>query len=117
MLSVPAVPVKQTDALLNSYYRALGNGLVTDVSRQALALRALAITPEVLWQEPVLLSMGDTTIAKWSKHFDGVVILYDHAKHDGRSYFNGHTSASPTMSVPFLHENVCLKHPESPHVF
>ncbi len=29
---------KQTDASLNSYYRALGNGLVTDTSiRQALA--------------------------------------------------------------------------------
>ena len=33
---------KQTDASLNSYYRALSNGLVTDASiRQALALRAL----------------------------------------------------------------------------
>ncbi len=40
---------KQTDASLNSYYRALSNGLVTDVSiRQALALRALAIVPEAL---------------------------------------------------------------------
>ena len=34
---------KQTDASLNSYYRALGNGLVTDASiRRALTLRALA---------------------------------------------------------------------------
>lgn len=48
---------KQTDASLNSYYRALGNGLVTDASiRRALTLRALAIVPEALhmsiaWQE------------------------------------------------------------------
>ncbi len=35
---------KQTDASLNSYYRALGNGLVTDASiRRALTLRALAM--------------------------------------------------------------------------
>ena len=91
---------KQTDASLNSYYRALGNGLVTDTSiRQALAQRALAIVPEALRQEPILL-----TIAKWGKHFDGVGILYDHAKHDGRSYFNGHAFVSLTMSVPVLHE-------------
>ena len=51
---------KQTDASLNSYYRALGDGLVTDASiRQALALRALAIVPEALRQEPILLSVDD----------------------------------------------------------
>ena len=97
---------KQTDASLNSYYRALGNGLVTDASiRQALALRALAIVPEALRQEPILLSVDDTSIAKWGKHFDGVDILYDHAKHDGKSYINGHAFVSLTMSVPALHEN------------
>ena len=96
---------KQTDASLNSYYRALSNGLVTDASiRQALALRALAIVPEALRQEPILLSVDDTSIAKWGKHFDGVGILYDHAKHDGKSYFNGHAFVSLTMSVPVLHE-------------
>lgn len=92
---------KQTDVSLNSYYRALGNGLVTDASiRRALTLRALAIVPEAL-----LLSVDDTTIAKWGNHFDGVGILYDHAKHDGKSYFNGHAFVSLTMSVPVLHEN------------
>lgn len=97
---------KQADASLNSYYRALGNGLVTDASiRRALTLRALAIVPEALRQEPILLSVDDTTIAKWGKHFDGVGILYDHAKHDGKSYFNGHAFVSLTMSVPVLHEN------------
>jgi hypothetical protein len=35
----------------------------------------------------------------------GVGILYDHAKHDGKSYFNGHAFVSLTMSVPVLHEN------------
>ena len=96
---------KQMDASLNNYYRALGNGLVTDAFiRQALALRALAIVPEALRQEPILLSVDDTSIAKWGKHFDGVGILYDHAKHDGKSYFNGHAFVSLTMSVPVLHE-------------
>ena len=56
---------KQTDTSLNSYYRALGNGLVTDASiHQALALRAFAIVPEALRQEPILLSVDDTSIAK-----------------------------------------------------
>ncbi len=70
-----------------------------------MTLRALAIVPEALRQEPILLSVDDTTIAKWGKHFDGVGILYDHAKHDGKSYFNGHAFVSLTMSVPVLHEN------------
>ena len=97
---------KQTDASLNSYYRALGNGLVTDASiRQALALRALAIVPEALRQEPILLSVDDTTIAKWGKHFEGVGILYDHAEHDGKPFVNGHAFVSLTMTVPVLHEN------------
>ena len=39
------------------------------------------------------------------QHFDGVGILYDHAKHDGKSYFNGHAFVILTMSVPVLHEN------------
>ena len=68
------------------------------------ALWALAIVPEALQQEPILLSVDDTITAKWGKHFDGVGILYDHAKHDGKSYFNGHASVSLTMSVPVLHE-------------
>ena len=90
---------KQTDASLNSYYRALGNGLVTDASiRRALTLRALAIVPQALRQEPILLSVDDTTIAKWGNHFDGVGILYDHAKHDGKSYFNGHAFVTLSKS-------------------
>lgn len=52
-----------------------------------------------------MLSVDDTSIAKWGKHFDGVGILYDQAKHDGKSYFNGHVFVSLTMSVPILHEN------------
>ena len=89
---------KQTDVSLNSYYRTLGDSLVTDASiRQALALQALAIVPKALRQEPILLSVDDTSIAKGGKHFDGVGILYDHAKHDGKSYFNGHVFVSLTM--------------------
>ena len=53
---------KQTDASLNSYYRALGNGLVTDASiRQALAEHVLAMIFEALRQEPIFLSVDDTT--------------------------------------------------------
>ena len=96
---------KQTDASLNSYYRALGNGLITDASiRQALAEHMLAMIPEALRQEPVFLSVDDTTIAKWDKHFDGVAILYDHARHDDQPFVNGHAFVSLTMSVPVLHE-------------
>ena len=91
---------KQTDASLNSYYRALSNGLVTDASiRQALAEYVLAMIPEALRQESVFLSVDDTTIAKWGKYFDGVAILYDRARHDDQPFVNGHAFVSLTMSV------------------
>ncbi len=55
---------------------------------------------------PDAFPKNDTTIAKWDKHFDEVGILYDHAKHDGMSYFNGHTFVNLTMSVLVLHESM-----------
>lgn len=56
-----------------------------------------------------VLSVDDTAIAKWGRHFDGVGILYDHAKRDSKSYLNGNAIISLTMSVPILHENALYR--------
>lgn len=94
---------RQTDKALTSYYHALANEHVTDQSiRQALADKALQLISPALRNEPIFLSIDDTTIAKAGKHFDGVSILYDHARHNGRAYVNGHCFVSITMSVPIL---------------
>lgn len=94
---------RQTDKALTSYYHALVNEHVTDRSiRQALADKALQLISPALRNEPIFLSIDDTTIAKAGKHFDGVSILYDHARHNGKAYVNGHCFVSITMSVPIL---------------
>ncbi|MGN8836253.1 transposase, partial [Mitsuokella jalaludinii] len=68
---------RQTDKALTSYYHALANEHVTDRSiRQALADKALQLISPALRNEPIFLSIDDTTIAKAGKHFDGVSILY-----------------------------------------
>ena len=101
---------RQADAPLNDYFHAIASKHLTDASiRQALARRVLAMIPEALRQEPIFLSVDDTTIAKWGKHFDGVAFLYDHAKHNGKPYVNGHAFVSLTVSVPVLHETAGIQ--------
>lgn len=92
----------QTDKALTSYYHALANERITNTSiRQALAEKALRLIPQALRNEPVFLSIDDTTISKFGKHFDDVSILYDHANHE-KPYTNGHCFVSLTISVPVL---------------
>ena len=69
---------------------------------QNLADKALQLISPTLRNEPIFLSIDDTTIMKAGKHLDGVSILYDHAHHNGRVYVNEHCFVSITMSVPTL---------------
>ena len=94
---------RQTDKALTSYYHALANEHVTDRSiRQALTAKALQIISPALRNEPIFLSIDDTTIEKFGKHFDAVSTLHDHAHHGGKKFVNGHCFVSITMSVPVL---------------
>ena len=58
------------DKKLNSYYRALSNDKLANTKmRQMLASTSLSIIPESLVQEPVVIAIDDTTIAKFGKKF------------------------------------------------
>ena len=61
------------DKKLNSYYHALSNDkLANSQIRQMLASTSLSIIPESLAQEPVVIAIDDTTIAKFGKKFADV---------------------------------------------
>ncbi len=79
------------------------------VIRQTLVAKALSLISPALMNEPIFLSIDDTTISKFGKHFDDVSILYDHASHD-RPYTNGHCFVSLTMSVPVLSQQNEMAH-------
>ena len=76
-----------THRCLNSYYRALRNETVTGRSlRLQTAQLACSLIPAALQNEPVFLSVDDTTVPKFGKKFDAVSVLHDHACHTGKPY-------------------------------
>ncbi len=92
-----------THRCLNSYYQALRNETVTSRSlRLQTAALACSLIPAALQNEPVFLSVDDTTVPKFGKKFDAVSLLHDHACHTGKPYVNGHCFVSLTLSVPVL---------------
>ena len=95
-----------THRCLNSYYRALQNETVTSRSlRLQTAQLACSLIPAALQNEPVFLSVDDTTVPKFGKKFDAVSLLHDHACHTGKPYVNGHCFVSLTLSVPVLNRH------------
>lgn len=94
-----------THRCLNSYYRALQNETVTSHSlRLQTAQLACSLIPAALQNEPVFLSVDDTTVPKFGKKFDAASLLHDHACHTGKPYVNGHCFVSLTLSVPVLNQ-------------
>ena len=95
-----------THRCLNSYYQALQNETVTSHSlRLQTAQLACSLIPAALQNEPVFLSVDDTTVPKFGKKFDAVSLLHDHACHTGKPYVNGHCFVSLTLSVPVLNRH------------
>lgn len=87
---------------LNSYYYACANPRLTEkVLLQRLVRLALKVSQN-LPNEPVFLSCDDTTIEKAGPHLPGVNKLYDHSKHQGSHYVNGHCWVSLTLCVPVI---------------
>ena len=96
-----------THRCLNSYYRAFRNETVTGRSlRLQTAELACSLISSALQNEPVFLSVDDTTLPKFGKKFDAVSVMHDNAchtgNHTGKPYVNGHCFVSLTLSVPVL---------------
>jgi len=85
----------------NCYYRACKHrGIDFQQIVKTNVQTALAATPKELRDEPIFLSVDDTTIAKFGKKFEDAALLFDHSDHTGHPYVNGHCFVSLTICVP-----------------
>ena len=88
-------------ASMNCYYRACKHsGIDFQQIVRTNVQMALAVLPKELQNEPVFLSVDDTTVAKFGKKFEDAAVLFDHSDHTGHPYVNGHCFVSPTICVP-----------------
>ena len=87
----------------NCYYRACKHpGIDFQQIVKTNVQMALGVVPKELRNEPVFLSVDDTTIAKFGKKFEDAAVLLDHSDHTGHPYVNGHCFVSLTICVPTI---------------
>lgn len=86
------------DLSLNSYYHLL---TYTEIPLNAFfritVKNALSLIPKELKGVPVFLITDDTLQAKFGTRFECHQKMFDHAKHSGTNYLNGHCSVFPLL--------------------
>lgn len=87
---------------LTSYYRACCNPRLHEEALLQQLVQVGLTASQALPNEPVFLSCDDTTIEKAGPHLAGVGKLYDHSKHQGSPYVQGHCWVSLTLCVPVI---------------
>ena len=60
----------------------------------------LTLIPEKLLDHLIILSIDDTMVEKYGKHFENREKLFDHARHNGSNYLYGHCFVSIMLSIP-----------------
>ncbi|MBV7271873.1 transposase [Clostridium sp. PL3] len=90
--------------VLNSFYYFLS---YTNFSIESLMFAtvkiAISLIPEELKSTiTIFLIIDDTLQAKFGNKFDCYGKLFDHTKHDGTSFLNGHCFVSLVISIPIL---------------
>ena len=85
---------------LKSFYYTLNEGKIalTDWMKNLIVL-ALSLSQKISSQ-PIILSVDDTLVEKYGKHFAHWSKLFDHAAHHGSNYLNGHCFVSLELSLP-----------------
>ena len=66
----------------------------------------LSVIPEHLFRHLIILSIDDTMVEKHGEHFENRELLFDHAKHNGSNYLNGHCFVSVMLSIPVFDNGV-----------
>jgi len=85
----------------NAYYYLLSYAkLPLEKSAAATLRKAIGIIDEKLRKLPVLLLLDDTLQAKYGTKFECWSKMFDHAKHNGSSYLNGHCFVALAVCVP-----------------
>ena len=90
-----------SDNKLKSYYFTLNESKI-DLSEwiRNMVRIALSLMPESLQSQLILLSIDDTMVEKYGEHFENREKLFDHARHNGSNYLNGHCFVSIMLSIP-----------------
>ena len=91
---------------LNAYYYLLTyTSLPTEKFAEVTMRKAIGLIDEKLRKLPVLLLIDDTLQAKFGTKFECYSKIFDHAKHNGASYLNGHCFVALAICVPVTVEN------------
>lgn len=95
---------KYWNKVLNSFYYFLS---YTNFSVESLMFATVKISVSLIPEElkdkvTIFLIIDDTLQAKFGDKFDCYSKLFDHTKHDGTSYLNGHCFVSLVISIPIL---------------
>jgi hypothetical protein len=90
--------------VLNSFYYFLS---YTNFSIESLMFATVKIAISLIPEElksiiTIFLIIDDTLQAKFGDKFDCYGKLFDHTKHDGTSFLNGHCFVSLVISIPIL---------------
>ena len=91
---------------LNAYYYLLTyTSLPTEKFAKVTIEKALSLIDEKVRNLPVLLLIDDTLQAKFGTKFECYSKIFDHAKHNGSLYLNGHCFVALAICVPVTVEN------------
>jgi len=84
------------------YYMMTYTALPIDKFCKVTIEKAIAVIDEKHRELPVLLLLDDTMQAKYGTHFEEYSKMFDHAKHDGSLYLNGHCFVALAVCVPVI---------------
>lgn len=91
------------DLSLNAYYHLLTyTEIPLDAFFRITVINAVSLIPKELNGLPIFLIIDDTLQAKYGTHFECYKKMFDHAKHNGSNYLNGHCFVSMMISVPVV---------------
>ena len=95
---------KYWNKVLNSFYYFLS---YTSFSVESLMFATVKIAVSLIPEElkaniTIFLIIDDTLQAKFGDKFDCYSKLFDHTKHDGTSFLNGHCFVSLVINIPIL---------------
>ena len=98
-----------SDTSLNAFYYTLKTDAYDHSAWNDVTVsKAVQTVPDTLTHQPIFLSIDDTMIEKYGKHFELCSKLYDHAAHNGSNYLNGHCMVSLLLSFPVYQDGKIL---------
>ena len=92
---------KVYNSSLNSYYYLLSYTKIDlEYILKTTTRLALNCVPDTLKSLPIFLVVDDTLQEKFGVHFECRNKLFDHAKHNGSNYLNGHCFVGLILKIP-----------------